>query len=216
MKLLRQVEAAIAAQDADPPPRGAVAGAPHLLQLAQAGPVLMLEHHQARMLVDQLQECRDRDVDAGAERIILEADRDVRSEPLEHGREVILDRNVGLESRRGRDHDAACTGVHGGLAQVHQVIRAGVADADDDRDAPRYSVDEMFGERRRFGVAELLCLAHHPEDRDAAHALAEIELDERIDARPIDRARVGERRHGDDEDATTIGADLVWHEISLG
>src|SRR5712691_13459857 len=41
MELLRQIEPAIAAQDADPAPRLAVACAPDLLQLLQARPVLV-------------------------------------------------------------------------------------------------------------------------------------------------------------------------------
>src|SRR5690348_12930167 len=56
MQLLRQVEPAIAAKNTEAPPRRAVAGAPHLAELAQARPVLVLEHHEARMRVDQTEE----------------------------------------------------------------------------------------------------------------------------------------------------------------
>src|SRR3977135_909799 len=43
VELLRQVEPAIAAQDADPASHTAVAGAPHLLQLSPARPLRVLE-----------------------------------------------------------------------------------------------------------------------------------------------------------------------------
>ena len=90
------------------------------------------------------------------------------------------------------------------------------AGADDDRNPAGHALDEILGECRRFGVAELLRLAHHAEDGHAAHAFAEIELDKRIDARPVDVAPFGERCHGDDEYAATVGADLVWRGRALG
>src|SRR5207237_527501 len=54
MQLLRQIEPAVAGENADAPPRRAVAGAPHLAELAQARPVLVLEHDEVLMRVDQI------------------------------------------------------------------------------------------------------------------------------------------------------------------
>src|SRR5262249_32175204 len=55
-ELLRHIQFAIADQDADISPRDAIAGFAYLRELLQAGTVLMLEHHHARMRVDDLEE----------------------------------------------------------------------------------------------------------------------------------------------------------------
>src|SRR5262249_20150794 len=55
-ELLRHIQSAIADQDANISPRDAVAGFAYLRELLQAGAVLVLEHHHARMRVDDLEE----------------------------------------------------------------------------------------------------------------------------------------------------------------
>src|SRR5262249_28581458 len=70
-ELLRHIQSAIADKDADISPRDAVAGFAYLRELLQAGAVLVLEHHHARMRVDDLEEALSGDVGLRRLRIVL-------------------------------------------------------------------------------------------------------------------------------------------------
>ena len=70
-------------------------------------------------------------------------------------------------------------------------------------------LDEILRRRPRTSVSsKFVGFAHHAEDGDAAHSLGDVELDERVDARPIDIALIGEGCHRDNVNAAGIGADL--------
>ena len=76
---LRQVDAAVAAQDRHVAARLAVTGAADGGQLAQAGRLLVLEHGDLRKLVDHLQEAAGREEHARQLRVVLHADGNGRS-----------------------------------------------------------------------------------------------------------------------------------------
>ena len=127
-------------------------------------------------------------------RIVLIDDRNIFAQRRDHIAEVAHDLRFGLQAGKRRDHDAAGARVHRGLAELDEIGGARVRHANDNRHAAIDAAQEMARELGRFVLAELLRLAHHPEHGQPLHAASHIELDQAVDARPIDVARIGERR----------------------
>ena len=154
----------------------------------------MLEHHDAGMRIDDLEEALGRDVRLRGLRIVLVNHRNFLAQRRDHVGEVGHDLRFRLEAGQRRDHDAAGTGVHGDLAELDEVCGARVRHADDHRHPAVDPAQEITRELGRFLVAELLGLAHHAEHGQAVNAALQIELDQTVDARPVDFACIGERR----------------------
>ena len=91
---------------------------------------------------------------------------------------------------------------------MHETVDSRIAHADDHRHAACNPLDEVFRERRRFRLGELVRFAHHAKDSDPAHALGDVELGKRIHARPIDLSLVGKGCYRNNVDTAGVGADL--------
>ena len=144
--------------------------------------------------VDNLEEALGGNVGLRRLRIVLIHDRNLFAQRRDHVGEVADDLRFRLEAGQRRDHDATGASVHRDLAELDQVCGARVRDADDDGHATVDAAQEMARELCRFLLAELLRLAHHSEHGQPLNAAFQIEFDQAVDARPIDVARIGERR----------------------
>ena len=117
---------------------------------------------------------------------------------------------VRARGRRRGDHHAGGAYLHRRSRELTHRGKAGGGDADDDwQPRARYNLP---GQRQRFLVRELRCLAHHAEDGDAVDAGLDIEIDHAVDAGEVDRTIFGKRRGGDDVDA---GCRVIEHRFRL-
>ncbi len=182
-EFLRHIQSAVADHDADIASRGAIACLADLRELLQARTVFVLEHHDARMRVDDLEEASGRDVGLGRLRVVLVDHRNFFAQRRDDVGEVGDDLGFRLQAGQRRDHDAAGASVHRDLAELDEVRSARIGYADDDRHAAADAAQEMASELGRFLVAELLGLAHHAEHGQALDAALQIEFDQAVDAR---------------------------------
>ena len=215
-QFLRYVQPAIADQDADVASRATIAAFADLRELLQAGAVLVLEHHHGRMSVDDFEEALGGDVGLRRLRVVLVHDRDVFAQRRHDFGEVADDLRFGLQTGEWRDHDAAGARVHRGLAELDEIGGAGVRDADDDRHAAIHAAQEVPRKLSRLVAAEFLRLAHHSEDGQPLHAASHVELDQAVDARPIDVARIGEWRCRDCVNAFSGRIEQLTHGSAFG
>ena len=96
------------------------------------------------------------------------------------------------------------------------LARPGIADADHHRQLARDLLQGALDDQARFLGRELLRLAHHAEHRDAVHAGLDVEADQPLEALEVERALVGERRRGDDEDALRALVEQMARACSTG
>jgi hypothetical protein len=87
------------------------------------------------------------------------------------------------------------------LLSLTRLAVPGFDNADNDRYAAVHTPQVMARELHRFLITEFLRLAHHSQDGEAGHPAAEVELDQRVDACPVDLAALGERGRRDGVDA---------------
>src|SRR6516164_455412 len=212
LEFLRHVEPAVADHDADVASHSPVAGLAQLRELLQARTVLVLEHHQAWMCIDDLEYARHRDVGLRRLRVILIDHRDLCAECRDHTVEVADNLRFGLESGGWCDHHAAGTGIHRDLAERYEIRGTRIRYANNDGDAAINALQITAREFGGFPVAQFLRLAHHPENGESGYAALQIEFDEAVDAGPIDLAAIGERCRRDGEHGLCGRIEQVAHD----
>jgi hypothetical protein len=131
--------------------------------------------------------------------IVLVDDGHGRANGVAHLRVVGGNLIVGAQAGHRRHEHRAGPVIDSHARKVAQGHEAGIAGADDDRDATGHAGEHVPDERHRLPKGELGRLAHHAQDRDPVHALLEVELDEGVRAREIELPLLGKRRGGDDE-----------------
>ena len=107
---------------------------------------------------------------------------------------------VGAQVSGRRDHHAGCARLHRLARQRAHGGEARRGNADDDGPAS-HDRHRTLDDGERFPRLELRRLAENAEDRDAIGADARIEVEEAVEARPVDCAIRRERRGCDRIDA---------------
>jgi hypothetical protein len=168
------------------------------------------------MSVDNFEEALGGNVGLRRLRIVLIHDRNIFAQRRHHFAEVTDDLRFGLQTGQWRDHDATGTRVHRGFAELNEIGGARVRDANDDRHAAIHAAQEMKCQLGRLVATEFLRLTHHPEDGQPLHAASHVELDQAVDARPIDVARIGEWRCRDCVNAFSGRIEQLTHGSAFG
>src|SRR5262249_4093444 len=150
-------------------------------------------HPDDRPLVGQREDGRN--LHAGLDRLRDVVDEERKIDGGSDGAEVLDELVLAVQVVvRGREGDGIGTGALGGPAVRDRLPGAGVADPDDDRDAPIDGVDDGLDDRRALNLAEAGELAGRPGRPDAENPLVEEVADEAAERGMIDVLVFGQWR----------------------
>ena len=161
VQLRRQVDTAVAHQDAD---AAAATGGflrAQLADLAQGRAFFVLDDLDAFVPLDKLAQGVHRHEHTGVLRVVLQGDGNPRADAADERIEVVQHLVFGLQAGGGRHHDAGGTGVHHPAGEGLEVVETHVAGTHEHTQGARSAADDALHDGHRLFMRQLVGLAQH-------------------------------------------------------